>query len=345
MSAPSFVEGSLQPRNLKEKSGFWEADFSSPVVFSIGAASSGDDDYSLFLFIDWGDNDGVGLVEPINVGQRRQFDHVYTAAGDYIVSAYLENSSGEKSPLSACPIRIASQRPESISISRYRGLALPVRSISEGVSLVEDTSAPEETALAVDASEGDMSIVVRGDGIGDVGAASVIIIEQPGRFVSSAQVVSSNVNVLELDRPLKDNYDRGLATVSFSKRTFTRGKGPTPVLQPDWFFPSEADRALLRASVSMLLSTAPYERPMRNSLGSRLYEIPFEQQDVFTQERIRTEVNRVIRTFEPRLSVVDVKIDAIQNSSEIKLFLTLNESDAFEGVPFLLDFTLVSPAN
>lgn len=345
MSLPVVIDGNLVPKKSTLQGGRWVSEFSDPVVFSFGVKSSGDASPYVTLSLSWGDGNSDYLSEPFPVSQLRQFNHVYGAEGDYTVVVTAVNAAGEVSVPLTCPVRVMARRPQSQPVFRYRGLALPVRSIGEGVALVEDAYPPEETGLAVDAAQGDMTIVVRGDGNEFEGSASVVVVEQPGKLVSSSRVVSRDRNVISLDRPLKADYDYGLATITLTKRELRRGKGSTFTAPPDWFFPSEADRVLLRASLSLLLSVAPYERPMRNTLGSRLYEIPFDPLDIFTAEKLKAEVGRVIRIYEPRLALLEMKIDSSPADHAMKMFLTLVEADDFSGVPFIFDFNLVTASN
>jgi phage baseplate assembly protein W len=84
-------------------------------------------------------------------------------------------------------------------------------------------------------------------------------------------------------------------------------------------FPLQVDRrggiALAREetdveqAISLILSTAPGERPMRPEFGCGVHEYVFERVDAAAMGRLEHEVRVALKRWEPRIEVVSVGFD------------------------------------
>lgn len=82
--------------------------------------------------------------------------------------------------------------------------------------------------------------------------------------------------------------------------------------------PAIDDRAL-QASIRAILLTIPGERPYRPTFGSWLTLILFEQMNTITALRARDEVIRAIGQWEPRVTVLGVNFEIIEDEARINL--------------------------
>jgi uncharacterized protein len=86
-----------------------------------------------------------------------------------------------------------------------------------------------------------------------------------------------------------------------------------------WGFPVGVDatggirlvsrEAELEQSIRLVISTAPGERPMRPEFGCAIHDHVFDPADGRTAGRIAFEVREALRRWEPRIEVVDVRVD------------------------------------
>ena len=346
MAKPTVSSSDIEPKSLSLVNGRWAAEFSEPVILSLAVESSGIDDPYVRLRVEWGDGERTLIHEAFPVQRNFQYHHVYEEPGDYTILVTATNADSEESdvtPQTAIPVRMNQQREQSKDISKWVGLSLPSKRLAEGMEVVQDVLPVESALMGVDAKKGATQIVVLGDGEDFIGDAPVVTISQPGKKVSSARVVGRDLNVIELDRVLKDDYTANVAIVEVARSEYARGRGVPRYYPEDWFFPSSGDREMIRSAISMVLSTAPYERVMMPTFGSTLHEIPFEQMDPITEEELRGAVAGAISTWETRVEVSDVSITTSPSNNEMKMFLTLREKTDFEGTPFIVDFSLVTP--
>lgn len=347
MAKPTVTSSDIEPRNLYTDAGRWIADFAEPVTLRFAPESSGNADPYVNLMIDWGDGNIEAPLDQHTVKRIASFIHVYESSGDFIITIQAKNTDGELSDIvgaTTISVRVNQQRERNQLLPRWNGLALPVKRIGEGFEVVEDVFPVETAVVGAAATKGDTKIVVLGNGDEFEGDAPTVIISQQGKLVTSARVTGRDRNIIELDRVLKDDYDANVATVELAKRTLSRGRGTTRYIPDDWFFPASSDRDLIRAAVSMVLSTAQFERVMRPTYGSGVHRIPFEPLDEITAFDLEGEVSDAISNWEPRVSVLESKIKQNPNGNEMKLFVTLKENNRFGGEPFTLDFDLVNPA-
>jgi Bacteriophage baseplate protein W len=84
-------------------------------------------------------------------------------------------------------------------------------------------------------------------------------------------------------------------------------------------FPLRVDRrgglALVRGeedieeAITIILGTAPGERPMRPEFGCGIHDYIFETVDAYTIGRLETEIRLALDRWEPRIEVVDINFD------------------------------------
>jgi uncharacterized protein len=91
----------------------------------------------------------------------------------------------------------------------------------------------------------------------------------------------------------------------------------TDILGSGVAFPLRVDRrgglALVRAeediaeAITIILGTAPGERPMRPEFGCGIHNYIFETVDAYTMARLEQEIRIAIDRWEPRIDLIDVE--------------------------------------
>lgn len=71
----------------------------------------------------------------------------------------------------------------------------------------------------------------------------------------------------------------------------------------------------VREAISVILGTAPGERPMRPEFGCGIHDYVFESVDAYLVGRLEQEVRRALDRWEPRIDVVSVEL-SLEPSSE-----------------------------
>ena len=64
----------------------------------------------------------------------------------------------------------------------------------------------------------------------------------------------------------------------------------------------------VREAISVILGTAPGERPMRPEFGCGIHDYVFESVDAYLVGRLGKEVRRALDRWEPRIDVVNVEL-------------------------------------
>jgi uncharacterized protein len=78
----------------------------------------------------------------------------------------------------------------------------------------------------------------------------------------------------------------------------------------------------VRQAISIILSTAPGERPMRPEFGCGVHDYVFDVLDAATLGQMETEVRRALERWEPRIDVIDVDFE-LDGSSDGPLAITI----------------------
>ncbi len=69
-------------------------------------------------------------------------------------------------------------------------------------------------------------------------------------------------------------------------------------------------------SVRNLILTVPGEKPFEPDVGSRVTDMLFENMDRLTANAIKSEIENTIKSYEPRVSLKDVTVDADFDSNQ-----------------------------
>jgi len=87
----------------------------------------------------------------------------------------------------------------------------------------------------------------------------------------------------------------------------------------------KTDENAIKASIRNLVMTMNYERPFNSKLGSQSRAIFFELATPMTEILLKRSVADVIRNFEPRVNVDDVKVsvDSETHSARITIYFTI----------------------
>lgn len=326
MASPTVSTQQLTPSNgSNQVNGIWMFEVGSPVLLNYAVKSSGDNRNFTKQVVYWGDG-VVDESDSVIVGKPVQFHHTYDAAGEYFIKLGAFNLSGVESrydKYNTIHIKVGPLAPQKRPIARWAGLALPYGSFSD----FNPTGKPSEDEfnLSQDASVGDTTVYVsQQDGvlfnIGDK-----ITIWQEDKLITSSEVVEVNSNAIFLnpDLPLVDSYARSGAIVKVvnqnNGRSFQRSR-----VQKGWYFPISYDNDLVKAGVFSVLSVTPFERVMLPEFGSRIKEVPFEQNDEFSNDLVRQYVAEAVEQWEPRATVVSVSVSNVENSIIARVTLNFN---------------------
>jgi phage baseplate assembly protein W len=74
-------------------------------------------------------------------------------------------------------------------------------------------------------------------------------------------------------------------------------------------------------SVKNLVLTNHYEKPFRPEIGSNVRRLLFENLDVVTATTIRNEIQRMIENYEPRVSIINLKVNADFDNNGFKVYM------------------------
>ena len=91
----------------------------------------------------------------------------------------------------------------------------------------------------------------------------------------------------------------------------------------------KTDEEAIKASIKNLITTKNYERPFHPEIGCQVYGLLFENVNAVSVQIMRKTIFDVINKFEPRVGVLDVKIQAEDvdrpNDLDVEItFLILN---------------------
>ena len=74
-------------------------------------------------------------------------------------------------------------------------------------------------------------------------------------------------------------------------------------------------------SVKNLILTNHYEKPFRPEIGSNVRRLLFENLDVVTATNLKNEIQRTIETYEPRASIIDLRVAADFDKNGFKVYM------------------------
>ena len=98
------------------------------------------------------------------------------------------------------------------------------------------------------------------------------------------------------------------------------------------------DEDSIKQSVKNLLLTRNYERPFHSEIGSPIRQLLFDLPGPMFNIMLQRAVIDVINNFEPRVSIIDVRVDDYSDSNEV--YITLEFKIVNTERPLTLDLAL-----
>ena len=345
MSQPIISNQPLAPINSRQVDGRYIISHGQLVTLRFSVLSSGVPDPTVRVYVDWGDGSEPSMsVNP--AGQLIQFTKTLQGSGDYFIVVTAVNSAGEESSVNQntlVAIKVLQPRPLAERKATWSGLALPVSHIREGIKAVQDVVTAFSQSLSTQANEGDLFFFVDDDRV-SIPTDTQVTLSQEGKLFTSARVVGQERNKINIDRELNDSYDPLVAKAEFKATKLRNDVSFAVDTESDWFFPTTEDLSLIKASISMILSTGFGERLMRPSFGSGIQELVFDQMDPITESNLRAAVAGAISRWEKRVEVVSTRVITDKNRNQTRLAITLKERRAGDiAEQFDIEMALTNP--
>jgi phage baseplate assembly protein W len=98
------------------------------------------------------------------------------------------------------------------------------------------------------------------------------------------------------------------------------------------------DEDAIKQSVKNLLLTRNYERPFHSEIGSPVRQLLFDLPGPMFNVMLQRAVIDVITNFEPRVSIIDVRVDDYSDANEV--YITLEFKIVNTERPLTLDLAL-----
>jgi len=98
------------------------------------------------------------------------------------------------------------------------------------------------------------------------------------------------------------------------------------------------DEDAIKQSVKNLLLTRNYERPFHSEIGSPVRQLLFDLPGPMFNIMLQRAVIDVINNFEPRVSIIDVRVDDYSDANEV--YVTLEFKIVNTERPITLDLAL-----
>ena len=98
------------------------------------------------------------------------------------------------------------------------------------------------------------------------------------------------------------------------------------------------DEDAIKQSVKNLLLTRNYERPFHSEIGSPVRQLLFDLPGPMFNVMLQRAVIDVITNFEPRVSIIDVRVDDYSDANEV--YITLEFKIVNTERPITLDLAL-----
>ena len=80
----------------------------------------------------------------------------------------------------------------------------------------------------------------------------------------------------------------------------------------------------VRQSILIILGTAKGERVMRPDFGCSIYDLVFEPNSSATAGKVSQAVQEALLIFEPRIDVLDVRVQSPSNQEREKMLVTID---------------------
>jgi len=98
------------------------------------------------------------------------------------------------------------------------------------------------------------------------------------------------------------------------------------------------DEDAIKQSVKNLLLTRNYERPFHSEIGSPIRQLLFDLPGPMFNVMLQRAVIDVINNFEPRVNIIDVRVDDYSDANEV--YITLEFKIVNTERPLTLDLAL-----
>jgi phage baseplate assembly protein W len=98
------------------------------------------------------------------------------------------------------------------------------------------------------------------------------------------------------------------------------------------------DEDAIKQSVKNLLLTRNYERPFHSEIGSPVRQLLFDLPGPMFNVMLQRAIIDVINNFEPRVSIIDVRVDDYSDANEV--YITLEFKIVNTERPLTLDLAL-----
>jgi phage baseplate assembly protein W len=91
----------------------------------------------------------------------------------------------------------------------------------------------------------------------------------------------------------------------------------------------KVDEEAIKSSIKNLIQTKNYERPFHPEIGCQVFSLLFENFTPVTREVLKKTIFDVIEKFEPRASVLSVKINETADNNDLNVYVEflINNSD------------------
>lgn len=86
----------------------------------------------------------------------------------------------------------------------------------------------------------------------------------------------------------------------------------------------KVDEEAIKTSIRNLISTKNFERPFHPEIGCQLFALLFENFTSVTSQIIRKTIFDVINKFEPRVSIIDVKLTETEDQNNLDVSITFS---------------------
>ena len=98
------------------------------------------------------------------------------------------------------------------------------------------------------------------------------------------------------------------------------------------------DEDAIKQSVKNLLLTRNYERPFHSEIGSPIRQLLFDNPGPMFNVMLKRAIIDVINNFEPRVNIIDVRVDDYSDANEV--YITLEFTIVNTERPLTLDLAL-----
>lgn len=91
----------------------------------------------------------------------------------------------------------------------------------------------------------------------------------------------------------------------------------------------KVDEEAIKSSIKNLIQTKNFERPFHPEIGCQIFSLLFENFTPVTREVLKKTIYDVIEKFEPRASVLSVKINETADNNDLNVYVEflINNSD------------------